>query len=83
MARVWDLGYGYYQQRSISPHRQRDLIRKLEHLTGKTVTPQPAPHPQPAALPRRPALPASSRPGFAAAFRIGYLRVSPRQPLPT
>ena len=42
MARVWDLGYGYYQQRSIGPHRQRDLIRKLEHLTGKTVTPQPA-----------------------------------------
>jgi hypothetical protein len=34
---------------STSPHRERDLIRKLEHLTGKTVTLQPDPHPQPAA----------------------------------
>jgi hypothetical protein len=29
--------------------RERDLIRKLEHLTGKTVTLQPGPGEQPAA----------------------------------
>ena len=32
-----------------SRHRERDLIRKLEHLTGKTVTLQPAPDQEPAA----------------------------------
>jgi transposase len=44
-----DLGAGYYQARSDSRHRERDLIRKLEHLTGKTVTLQPVPHEEPAA----------------------------------
>ncbi|MEP7024544.1 MAG: transposase, partial [Actinomycetota bacterium] len=33
-----DLGHSYYQARSDSRHRERDLIRKLERLTGKTVT---------------------------------------------
>ena len=37
-----DLGRDHYQQRSGTRHRERDLIRKLEHLTGKTVTLQPA-----------------------------------------
>jgi len=36
-----DLGHGYYQARSDSRHRERDLIRRLERLTGKTVTLQP------------------------------------------
>ena len=33
-----DLGPGYYASRSSRQHRERDLIRKLERLTGKTVT---------------------------------------------
>jgi transposase len=44
-----DLGHGYYQQRSDSRHRERDLIRKLERLTGQTVTLQPVPGQEPAA----------------------------------
>jgi transposase len=44
-----DLGHGYYQQRSDSRHRERDLIRKLERLTGQTVTLQPAAGQEPAA----------------------------------
>jgi transposase len=44
-----DLGHGYYQARSDSRHRERDLIRKLERLTGKTVTFQPNPGQKPAA----------------------------------
>jgi hypothetical protein len=35
-----DLGHGYYQARSDSRHREGDLIRRLERLTGQTVTPQ-------------------------------------------
>lgn len=30
-------------------HRERDLIRQLEHLTGKTVTLQPGPDQETAA----------------------------------
>jgi transposase len=44
-----NLGHGYYQQRSTGRHRERDLIRKLEHLIGKTVTLQLAPQQEPAA----------------------------------
>ena len=44
-----DLGHGYYQARTDSRHRERDLIRRLERLTGKTVTLQPRPGEQPAA----------------------------------
>jgi transposase len=44
-----DLGHGYYQARSDSRHRERELIRKLERLTGKTVTLQPVPGQEPAA----------------------------------
>jgi transposase len=44
-----DLGHGYYQARSDSRHRERDLIHKLERLTGKTVTLQPVPGHEPAA----------------------------------
>ena len=44
-----DLGHGYYQARSDNRHRERDLIRKLERLTGKTVTLQRVPGQEPAA----------------------------------
>ena len=44
-----DLGHGYYQARTDSRHRERDLIRKLERLTGKTVTLQPVAGQEPAA----------------------------------
>jgi transposase len=44
-----DLGHGYYQTRSDSRHRERDLIRKLERLTSRTVTLQPSPGQEPAA----------------------------------
>jgi transposase len=37
-----DLGPGYYQSRINKHHRQRDLVRQLEHLTGQRVTLQPA-----------------------------------------
>ncbi len=36
-----DLGPGYYDTRPGRQHRERDLIRKLEHLTGQHVTLQP------------------------------------------
>ena len=48
-ASYYDLGHGYYQARTDSRHRERDLIRRLERLTGKTVTLQPGPGEQPAA----------------------------------
>ena len=44
-----DLGHGYYQARSDSRHRERDLIRKLERLTGQAVTLRPAAGQEPAA----------------------------------
>ena len=37
-ARYHDLGSGFYHARTTSQHRERDLIRKLERLTGKNVT---------------------------------------------
>jgi transposase len=37
-AHYHDLGRGYYHSRTTSRHRERDLIRSLERLTGKTVT---------------------------------------------
>jgi transposase len=37
-ARYHDLGAAYYHSRTTSQHRERDLIRKLERLTGKNVT---------------------------------------------
>jgi transposase len=48
-ASYYDLGHGSYQARADSRHRERDLIRRLERLTGKTVTLQPGPGEQPAA----------------------------------
>lgn len=44
-----DLGHGYHQARSDSRHHKRDLIRRLERLTGQTVTLQPAAGQEPAA----------------------------------
>jgi transposase len=48
-ARYQDLGADFYQSRLSKHHRERDLIRKLENLTGKAVTLQPRPGQQPAA----------------------------------
>jgi transposase len=42
-ARYQDLGPGYYESRIDKQRRQRDLIRQLEHLTGKKVNLQPQP----------------------------------------
>jgi transposase len=42
-AHYHDLGAGFYQSHLSSHHRERDLIRKLENLTGKAVTLQPRP----------------------------------------
>src|SRR6185312_3255755 len=44
-----DLGHDYYQPRSDSRHRERDLIRRLARLTGQTVTLQPVSGQEPAA----------------------------------
>ncbi len=44
-----DLGRDHYLQRSDSRHRERDLIRRLERLTGQTVTLQPVSGQEPAA----------------------------------
>jgi transposase len=41
-ARYHDLGPGYYQSRQTRQDRERDLIRRLERLTGKNVTLQAA-----------------------------------------
>jgi len=41
-ARYHDLGPDFYQSRIATRHRERDLVRQLERLTGKTVTLQPA-----------------------------------------
>jgi transposase len=48
-ARYHDLGAEFYQSRLGKQHRERDLIRKLENLTGQKVTLQPRPGEQPAA----------------------------------
>ncbi|MBB6345229.1 transposase [Nonomuraea muscovyensis] len=40
-ARYHDLGPDFYQSRLATRRRERDLIRQLERLTGKTVTLQP------------------------------------------
>jgi transposase len=48
-ARYHDLGADFYQSRLSRQRRERDLIRKLENLTGKAVTLQPSPGDQPAA----------------------------------
>ena len=48
-ARYQDLGPDFYHSRFSSQHHERDLIRKIEHLTGKTVTLLPGPGEQPAA----------------------------------
>jgi transposase len=48
-ARYQDLGADFYQSHLSKHHRERDLIRKLENLTGKAVTLQPRPGQQPAA----------------------------------
>jgi transposase len=42
-ARYQDLGSGYHESRINRQRRQRDLIRQLEHLTGKRVNLQPQP----------------------------------------
>ncbi|MFD8557531.1 IS110 family transposase [Streptosporangium canum] len=41
-ARFTDLGPDFYQSRLATQRRERDLVRQLEHLTGKKVTLQPA-----------------------------------------
>lgn len=41
-ARYHDLGPDFYQSRIAIQRRERDLIRQLERLTGKTVTLQPS-----------------------------------------
>jgi transposase len=41
-ARFQDLGSGYYDSRRITHRRERDLVRELQHLTGKKVILQPA-----------------------------------------
>jgi transposase len=48
-ARYHDLGPGFYQSRLSGQRHERDLIRRLENLTGKAVTLQPRPGEQPAA----------------------------------
>jgi transposase len=48
-AHYQDLGADFYQSRLSKQHRERDLIRRLETLTGKAVTLQPKPDQQPAA----------------------------------
>jgi transposase len=48
-AHYQDLGADFYQSRLSKHHRERDLIRKLENLTGKAVTLQPRPGQTPAA----------------------------------
>jgi transposase len=42
-ARYRDLGSDFYQSKINTRRRERDLVRQLEHLTGKkvTLTPQP------------------------------------------
>ncbi|MCA1704303.1 MAG: IS110 family transposase [Actinobacteria bacterium] len=47
-ARFVDLGPDFYQSKINTRRRERDLIRQLEHLTGKKVTLAPRPE-QPAA----------------------------------
>jgi transposase len=42
-ARYHDLGPGYYESAINKTRRQRDLVRQLEHLTGKKVTLTPRP----------------------------------------
>lgn len=42
-ARYHDLGVDYYQTKVNTRRRERDLIRQLEHLTGKKVTLAPTP----------------------------------------
>ena len=43
--RFHDLGPGYHESRINSRRRQRDLVRQLEHLTGRRVILQPAAQP--------------------------------------
>jgi transposase len=47
-AHYQDLGSDFYQSKINTQRRQRDLVRQLEHLTGKKVTLTPQPE-QPAA----------------------------------
>jgi transposase len=47
-ARYHDLGSDFYQSKINARRRERDLVRQLEHLTGKKVTLAPTPE-QPAA----------------------------------
>jgi transposase len=42
---VRDLGSGFYRSRTTIQHREHDLIRRPERLTGKNVTLQPAQRP--------------------------------------
>ena len=41
-ARYHDLGAGYHESKINKQRRQRDLVRQLEHLTGRKVTLRPA-----------------------------------------
>ncbi len=47
-ARYQDLGPDFYWSKVNQRRRERDLVRQLEHLTGKQVILQPPPE-QPAA----------------------------------
>jgi hypothetical protein len=40
-ARYHDLGSGYHESRISKQRRQRDLVRQLEHLTGRKVILEP------------------------------------------
>lgn len=44
-ARYHDLGSDFHQSRINARRRERDLVRQLEHLTGKKVTLAPRPEP--------------------------------------
>ena len=44
-ARYHDLGSDFYQTKLNTHRRERDLIRQLEHLTGKKVTLEAPPQP--------------------------------------
>jgi hypothetical protein len=47
-ARYHDLGSDFHQSKTNARRREHDLVRQLEHLTGKKVTLAPRPE-QPAA----------------------------------
>ena len=76
-ARYQDLGPDFYHSRLGRQRRERDLIRKLQILTGMTVTLQPDQESNPQPDPTRP--PSRVRPqGSLPPAKPVYFRVSPR-----